>query len=137
MKQLKFPRLNEVMISGRLTRDPHLKYLNDGTAVANIDIAFDNGYMRDGEWVQKPCYIQSTVWKEQAEKVSKELKKGSPVIIRGNLDMDSWEKDGKKNNRIKLVCRKLMPLEKGTPTEPADVARDIKYKPITNDDVPF
>ena len=130
MSELRFPRINEVMISGRLTRSPELKYIQDGTAVANIDIAFDNGYMKQGEWVQKTCYIQSTVWKEQAEKAAEDLQKGSAVIIKGTLDMDSWEKDGKKHNRIKIVCRKLMALEKAHSVE------EPKSN-VTNDDVPF
>jgi len=130
MSQLRFPRINEVMISGRLTRDPILKYIQDGTAVANIDIAFDNGYMKQGEWVQKTCYIQSTVWKEQAEKAAEDLQKGSAVIIKGTLDMDSWEKDGKKHNRIKIVCRKLMALEKAHSVE------EPKSN-VTDESVPF
>lgn len=115
-KELRFPNVNQVMLSGRLTRDPELKYTqNNNTAILKIDIAFNRNFLKNEEWQQEVGYISITAWGDQAEKYAKYLKKGSPVLIEAYLKMESWEdKDNRKISKIVLVAKKIQNLEKDT-----------------------
>jgi single-strand DNA-binding protein len=63
--ELRFPKINTIIISGRLTRDVDLRYLPNGTPVAKLPIAFDRSYQKDGEWQQETSYIDIVVWSKR------------------------------------------------------------------------
>lgn len=113
MSELRFPNVNSVSISGRLTRDPELKHLQNGTALLKIDIAFNRNFKKDGEWQQEVGYISITAWGDLAEKNGKYLKKGSPVLVEAYLKMESWTtNDNEKRSKLALVANKIFNLEK-------------------------
>lgn len=96
---------NKVILMGNLTRDPEMKYLPSGTAVANFGIAVSERYTdrQTGEQKENVCFVDIEAWDRQAEIVNEYLSKGSPVFIDGALKFESWEtEDGTKRNRLKV-----------------------------------
>lgn len=96
---------NKVILMGNLTRDPEMKYLPSGTAVANFGIAMSERYTdrQSGEQRENVCFVDVEAWDRQAEVVNEYLSKGSPIFIEGSLKFDSWETpEGEKRNKLKV-----------------------------------
>ncbi|WP_462325796.1 single-stranded DNA-binding protein [Desulfoplanes sp.] len=83
--------LNKAMIIGRLGKDPEIKYTQSGAAVANLSVATDESYVRDGQKVDKTEWHRVVVWNKQAEFCNNYLRKGSLVYVEGSLQTRSWE----------------------------------------------
>jgi single-strand DNA-binding protein len=100
---------NRVILLGNLTRDPELRYLQSGMAVADIGLAVnDRRKNANGEWVDETTFVDVTFWGRTAEVAGEYLSKGSPVLIEGRLKLDSWEtQDGQKRSKLKVVCEKM------------------------------
>lgn len=113
-KKLSFPRVNYVIISGRLTRDVELRYTPSGTPTANIGIASDRSYRdSDGNWQQETSFLRVVAWTRQAEWAAENLKKGSPVIIEGRIQSRNWQdKDDKPRTTVEIVASRIQRLER-------------------------
>ncbi len=101
---------NRVILLGNLTRDPEMKYLPSGTAVANFGMAMSERYTdrQTGEQRENVCFVDVEAWDRQAEIVNEYLSKGSPVFIEGSLRFDSWETpEGEKRNKLKVRVFRL------------------------------
>jgi single-strand DNA-binding protein len=101
---------NRVILVGNLTRDVEIKYLQSGTAVTEIGLAVNDRVKRNNEWVDEVTFVDVTLWGRTAEIASEFLSKGSPVLIEGRLKLDSWEKDGKKNYKLRVVGEQMRML---------------------------
>lgn len=96
---------NKVILMGNLTRDPELKYLPSGTAVANFGLAMNETYTdrQTGEKREEACFVEIETWGRQAEIVNEYFQKGRPILLEGSLKFDSWEADdGTKRSRLKV-----------------------------------
>ena len=91
---------NKVLIMGRLTRDPELRYTPSNTPVADFGFAMSEVFKnKAGETVEQTCFVDVVVWGRQAEF----LKKGSPAFIEGKLQFEQWEtQQGEKRNKLKV-----------------------------------
>ena len=94
---------NKVLLLGRLTRDPELRYTPQGTPVVDLGLAVNREYTVGTERRKETTFVDVTLWKRQAEVVSQYLKKGAPIFIEGRLSLDSWEQDGQKKSRLRVV----------------------------------
>ena len=92
-------------IIGRLTHDPEIGFTNSGKAVANFSLAV-NRKRGDKDVVS---FFDVTVWDTLAEGVHATLHKGDRAIAEGNLQQETWEKDGKKVSKIVLVANNVGP----------------------------
>ena len=102
---------NRVILVGNLTRDPEIRYIQSGTAVTDVGLAVnDRRKTATGEWVDEVTFVDVTVWGRQAETVSEYLTKGSPVLFEGRLKLDTWEKDGQKHSKLKVICERMQLL---------------------------
>jgi single-strand DNA-binding protein len=102
---------NRVILVGNLTRDPELRYIPSGTAVTEIGLAINERWKKpSGEWAEETVFVEVTLWARTAEVASEYLSKGSPVLIEGRLKYDSWEKDGKKQSKLRVVGEKMQML---------------------------
>jgi single-strand DNA-binding protein len=116
---------NRVILVGNLTRDPELRYIPSGMAVTDIGLAVnDRRKTANGEWVEETTFVDVTLWARTAEVASEYLSKGSPVLIEGRLKLDTWEKDGKKNYKLRVVGERMQMLSGkggggGGPNRPA------------------
>lgn len=94
---------NKVLLMGRLTRDPELRYTPQGVPVADIGLAVNREYTANNERRKDTTFVDVTAWRRQAEVLCQYLTKGSPVFIEGRLVTDTWEQDGQKRSRLKVV----------------------------------
>jgi single-strand DNA-binding protein len=102
---------NRVILLGNVTRDPELRYISSGTAVTEIGLAVnDRRKTATGEWVEETTFVDVTLWGRTAEIACEYASKGSPLLIEGRLKLDTWEKDGKKNSKLRVVGDKLQLL---------------------------
>ena len=113
---------NRVILLGNVTRDPELRYIANGTAVTDIGLAVnDRRKTATGEWVEETTFIDVTLWGRTAEVAGEYVTKGSPLLIEGRLKLDTWEKDGKKNSKLRVVGERMQLL--GSRPGAADGAR--------------
>ena len=96
--------MNRVFLAGNLTRDPVLRKTSSGTAVADLGLAVTETYNnKEGQQVESTCFADVVVWGRQAEICQEYLGKGSPVLIEGRLETDSWQTDkGEKRSRLQI-----------------------------------
>jgi len=102
---------NKVILLGNVTRDPELRYVSNGTPVTEIGLAVNNRRKGpNGEWVDETTFVDVTFWSRDAEIAGEYVTKGSPLMVEGRLKLDTWEKDGKKNSKLRVVGEKLVLL---------------------------
>ncbi len=114
-KQLKMPNVNTVVIAGNLTRDPEVKVIpSTGTHVANIGLASNRWFKKNGEWEQETTYVDVKCWAQLAERVGENLKKGAPVLIEGSIRSEHWEDKatGGKRSKVVINATKIQFLER-------------------------
>lgn len=97
--------LNKVLLIGRLTRDPEMRYTPSGTAVAEFGLAVNRTYTDGrGERKEETCFVEIVSWARQAEVMNEYLAKGRQVFIEGRLEFDSWETpEGQKRSKLRVV----------------------------------
>lgn len=95
--------INNLTISGNLTRDIEIRQTQSGTSVASFSIACNRKY-NDKEEVS---YFNVTVWGKLAEICGKFIGKGSSVIIVGRIKQDRWEQDGVNKQSVKIEASEV------------------------------
>ena len=97
--------LNHIVIMGRLTRDPELRYTQSQTPVVSFSVAVDRDFGgRDGGEKQTD-FIDCVAWRSTAEFVSKYFRKGSMVVVSGRLQIRDWQdRDGNKRRSAEVVA---------------------------------
>ncbi len=107
---IRVPELNQVLIAGRLTRDPELRFTQKGQGVCPLSIAV-NRRLKDpatGDWKDDVVFVPVTVWGPAAERCKEKLKKGSPVVIEGRLTASEYtDKTGQKRKEMKVTARRV------------------------------
>lgn len=114
MAELKMPELNSVLIVGNLTKDPVIRQTRNGTPVANFSIAsnrkFRNG---DNQWQEDVCYVGVVAWNRLAESCADKLRKGSAVLVEGELQSRTWQgEDGSPRSTVEIKARRIQFLNK-------------------------
>lgn len=107
--------MNRVVIVGRLTRDPDLRYTPNGVAVANFTVAANRPFKnQSGE--QEADFINCVVWRNAAENLANYMKKGSLIGVDGRIQSRSYDdKDGKRVFITEVLAENIQFLEpKGT-----------------------
>jgi single-strand DNA-binding protein len=120
MGNTRLPHLNKVIIVGNLTKDPELRYTTTGVPVANFRIASNKKY-KDNAGLNKEevCFIGVVAWQKLAESCSKYLKKGSAVLVEGELRSRFKENgDGSKRNLIEIRAFQVQFLDKKSESIP-------------------
>ena len=101
---------NRVILVGNITRDIELRYTPQGTAVTDIGLAVNDRVKKQGEWVDETTFVDITLWGRTAEVAGEYLSKGAPVLIEGRLKLDSWEQDGQKRSKLKIIGERMQML---------------------------
>lgn len=92
--------LNQIVLMGRLTKDPELRKANSGITVAGFTLAVDRDYQKD-----QTDFIDITAWRKTAEFVGKWFHKGQMMALSGRLQVESWtDKDGNKRRSYEVVA---------------------------------
>ncbi len=119
MAEYKMPDINAVMVTGNLTKDPVLRNTSNGTPVANFYIA-SNRRFRDnaGQWREDVCYVGVVAWYKLAESCSEYLRKGSAVLVEGELQSRSLRSsDGVSRNVVEVKAKRIQFLDKNVQLE--------------------
>jgi len=129
--------LNKVILIGRLTRDPELRYTpNNGTAVATFGLAVDRPFGKD-----EVDFIDIVVWNKQAELCAQYLSKGKLAAIDGRLQIRSYEaKDGSKRRVAEVVAEAVRFLSPKGSTESGPRKEFDEYPKEVNledEEIPF
>jgi single-strand DNA-binding protein len=99
---------NRVILLGNVTRDIELRYTQSGLAVTDMGMAVnDRRKNQAGEWIEEATFVDVTLWGRTAEIASEYLSKGAPVFIEGRLKYDTWETDGQKRSKLRVVGERL------------------------------
>ena len=100
--------LNEVIVSGRVTRDAELRYTPSGTAVTDVTIASNRVWSKDSEKQEETTFVDVTIWGRQAETLSEYLLKGRHLMVVGRLKLNKWENsEGEKRSKMTVVADKV------------------------------
>lgn len=146
--------LNRVILIGRLTRDPELRYTPSGTAVASFSLANNRSYAVTGEKKDQVSYFDCVAWAKLGEIITEYCKKGHRIAVEGRLQQRRWDdQDGKKRTKVEVVIENFQFLTgKGQGDEyPADFtgASESGHEqargktggfddnPFSDDDIPF
>jgi single-strand DNA-binding protein len=125
--------LNKVFLIGNLTRDPELRYIPSGSAVATFTIGVNRVWKTPtGEKKEQASFIRIVVWGRRAEVCGEYLVKGSPVFVEGRLQSRDWQtQDGQKRNTVEVVADNIQFLRMGekrpgSGEKPAPVPEDVE-----------
>ena len=141
---------NKVILMGNLTRDPELKYIPSGMAVANLGLAVNRVWTdrESGERKEEASFIDLEAWGRTAETMNEYLKKGSPALVEGRLRQQRWETDdGQNRSRLVVVVERFQFVggrqdggEQGGYSQSGGGASQSSVSesaPATEDDIPF
>jgi single-strand DNA-binding protein len=107
---IRIPEQNYVLLTGRLTRDPDLRYTGKGMPVCSFDIAVNKRYKdkATGEWKDLTTFVSIVAWGPMGERSGEKLKKGSPVHVEGSLESSEWtDKEGNKRKSLKINAKRI------------------------------
>ncbi len=94
---------NKVILMGRLTRDPEVRFTGNNMAIAKIGLAMTRRWKgADGQMKEEPIFVDCDAFGKTAEAMGKYLSKGRPVFIEGHLRLDQWQDKTSGENRSKL-----------------------------------
>lgn len=138
---LRLPEQNQVLLAGRLTRDPEVRFTQKGSALCRFDLAVNRRYLdkATNEWKDDVTFVPVVVWGAQAERCKEKLAKGSPVHVEGRLKSEEWtDKTGQKRKTMVVVSNRLQFLASGPASEGGQgAAREegSQLNPAAEDDV--
>ena len=126
--------MNTVVLIGRLTRDPEVKFLQSGKSVCKFTLAVDKPF---GD--KEADFIPITVWGKIGEACGNNLNKGRLVAVSGRLQIRTYEKDGQNRRIAEVVASEVKFLDYAKKKEKsADKASDGQdFGEIDLDDLPF
>ncbi len=133
---------NRIILIGRLTRDPELRYVPNGAPVASFTLAVDRPF-RDQQGNRETDFIDIVAWRKLAEQVSQYMTKGRMVAVEGRLQIRSYEtQDGQRRKVAEVVADGIRFLDRGdrarAAAAPADTGMgDEPAQGGQDEDVPF
>ena len=124
--------MNKVMVKGRLTRDPEIRYLPSGTQVTSFSVAVNRRFKdKDGNWEEEAYFFDVETFGGLAERLGKQLSKGNQILLEGSLRQDRWENQaGEKRSKIKIVAERVELISK-----PTQYKNDPIVPPIDDEDL--
>ena len=131
--------MNNVVLIGRLTRDPELRYLPSGLGTSKFTLAVDKGLSKEKkaefESKSQPTadFIRIVTWGKIAENAAKFLKKGRLVAVQGRIQTGSYEKDGIKRYTSDVVANQVQFLEWDNDNSKANGTTNVSSGYSSND----
>ena len=135
---MNLPKLNKVLLSGRIANDVEMRYTNKGTPIVRFTLAVDRAVKdANGQYQNQASFLDVAAWSKWAEVLNEYAHKGSPVIVEGHLEARSYVDTNNVNRKaVEVIAEYIQILERKTGA-PADLTSDQATDQNTNDDVPF
>jgi single-strand DNA-binding protein len=139
--------VNQVTLMGNLTRDVEMRHTSGNNAVGNFGIAVNRRFTSNGEKREEVTFVDCEAWGKTAELIAQYFAKGRPILVSGRLKLDTWEKDGQKHSKLRVVVENFYfcgGKDEGGKSQPEQVeARRRGPAPaavrdaMDEDDIPF
>lgn len=95
--------LSRVVALGNIVRNPEVRHLPSGVAVADLRLAINESSKNGDDKADSTCFVDVVVWSKQAEVCAEHLTKGDCVLVEGRLQFDQWEdKEGGKHSKLRV-----------------------------------
>lgn len=134
--------MNHVVLIGRLTKEPELRFTQNGSPHCTFTLAVDRISGKDTE--KTADFINCQVWGSQAENFAKYMDKGRQVAVEGRIQVDCMERDGQRSWYTKVVCQRIEYLggakdgsdkqEKQPKLTDTDFGEEVSF---SDEDLPF
>jgi single-strand DNA-binding protein len=136
--ELRMPRINRILLAGRVVRDFVLRYTTDEVPVARFTLAFNRRVQSgDDTWTEVPGFIDVLVAHKLAEQCAERLRKGSPVYLEGRLQMrKSSAKEGQSPHTLEIKADTVQFLDRRTQPGADAEAAPPPPRPVEGD-LPF
>ncbi len=105
------PGLNRIILTGRLTKEPELRYTKDEIPVARFTVAVNDFKKKNGDYPVN--YFNCVAWRGLAGICGDYLKKGSLVAIEGKMQFKSFDSKGQKKQSVEVLVDNMLMLDKG------------------------
>lgn len=139
--------INKVILVGHLGKDPEVRHLDGGVAVASFPLATSESYTKDGKKIEQTEWHNIVLWRSLAEVAGKYLHKGKLVYVEGKLRTRSYEdKEGNRRYVTEIVAENFTMLGRKSDFESQEVTPFVTKEPTFdsfnndengNDDLPF
>lgn len=131
--------MNNIVIHGRLTREPELRTTNNGKEVANFCVAVNRRFDRDAT-----DYFDCQAWGKAAAFIQQYFRKGQEILVRGSMQSRKWQdKDGNNRTSWELVvdeqdfCGKRQENTEPAPTPANQTTGQDDFMPVDDSNLPF
>lgn len=105
--------LNRVLLIGRLTKNPEIRFFPSGTQITVFSIAYNRKYKVNDEWKEEPHYFDVEAYGQLAERLARDLAKGYQVLVEGRLAQQRWENQaGEKRSKVVIVADRVAIVSK-------------------------
>ena len=123
--------MNKVILIGRLTKDPEIRYTQTSKAVANFTIAVSRRFKKD-----EADFINCVAWEKTAEFISKYFSKGGMIAVVGSIQTRTWEdSEGKRHYVTEVVAEEAYFTGERNNSRPEP--QDDRFEPLDDDELPF
>jgi len=133
--------MNKVIILGRLTRDPEIKTIPSGKKVATFSLATSKKWKdQQGQQREKAEFHNIVVWEKLADVIARFGRKGNRILVEGELQTRTWDKEGIKQYRTEIIGNNLNIVDfppKETTQQPNQQAPVQEKEEIKVDNIPF
>lgn len=115
--------LNDIRFLGRAVAPAEVKDVGKDSKVATFRLVANRRIKRrDGEYTEKATFVDCEVWGQRADYAGQYVKKGTPVLVRGQLETDEWtSSEGQKRSKLKIYCDQI---QAERPREPVAASTD-------------
>lgn len=104
--------MNQVQLIGKITLEPKFKTFQSGAKLAELGIGIPESRKKEnGDWESTMHFVDVVLWSDQAEYAQAHLKRGDGVMVLGSLQYESWEKEGKKQSKVRVKGKKVQYIE--------------------------
>mgnify|MGYP001350358644 CR=1 FL=1 len=131
--------MNKVILIGRLTHSPQLRYTGSGHAVTNFTLAVDRPFVSQGG-EREADFIDIVTWRKQAETCANHLTKGRLVAVEGRLEIRSYDdQNGVRRKAASIVADNVRFLDRAKESESSSTGNWSDNSPTEPqfDDIPF
>ena len=131
--------MNCIILSGRLVKDPEVRYTQSGKIVATFALAVNRPFAKEGE--QKADFFNCQVWGKQAEALGNYIHKGDPLLVEGRLQIRQYtDKTNAKRWITEIICDKTEFLPKGNKGNAESTQQAEGFESMgqaINEEIPF
>ena len=129
--------LNRIVLIGRLTRDPSLRYTNSGLAVCSMNLAVDRKF-KNAAGEKETDFIDIVAWRQLGENCANYLSKGKLAAVEGSLQIRSYEdKDGNRRRVAEVLADSVQFLSPRENSQQSAAMNNLPDWSGTDEDLPF